>query len=140
LTQLGCRVVLLDVSPTALQMAQALYERVPVIGDQPAPEFLVFDGRRIELPDASVDRVLCLHALHHVPNQAATLAELGRILRPGGRAAFAEPGPRHSRAAQSQFEMRSYRVVENDIDVHELSPIAHGVGFADLQMMVFRAL
>ena len=140
LTQLGCRVVLLDVSPTALQIAKALYARVPVVGDQPPPSFLVFDGRRIDLPDASVDRILCLHALHHVPDPAATLAELGRILRPGGRAAFAEPGPTHSRAAQSQFEMRSYRVVENDIDVHELWRIARRVGFADLQMMVFHAL
>jgi ubiquinone/menaquinone biosynthesis C-methylase UbiE len=140
LTQLGCRVILLDVSATALRIAEELYARVPVIGDQPAPEFLVFDGRRIDLPDASVDRVMCLHAFHHVPNPAEMIAEFGRILRPGGRAAFAEPGPTHSRAAQSQFEMRSYRVVENDVDVHELWRIARGCGFADLQMMVFHGL
>jgi len=140
LTQLGCRVILLDVSATALRIAQELYARVPVIGDQPAPEFLVFDGQRIDLPDVSVDRVMCLHAFHHVPNPAEMIAEFGRILRPGGRAAFAEPGPTHSRAAQSQFEMRSYRVVENDVDVHELWRIARGCGFADLQMMVFHGL
>lgn len=140
LTQLGCRVILLDVSATALRIAQELYARVPVIGDQPAPEFLVFDGRRIDLPDGSVDRVMCLHAFHHVPNPAEMIGEFGRILRPGGRAAFAEPGPTHSHAAQSQFEMRSYRVVENDVDVHELWRIARGRGFADLQMMVFHGL
>jgi SAM-dependent methyltransferase len=82
LTQLGCRVILLDVSATALRIAQELYARVPVIGDQPAPEFLVFDGQRIVLPDASVDRVMCLHAFHHVPNPAEMIAEFGRILRP----------------------------------------------------------
>jgi SAM-dependent methyltransferase len=140
LTQLGCRVILLDVSATALRIAQELYARVPVIGDQPAPEFLVFDGRRIDLLDGSVDRVMCLHAFHHVPNPAEMIAEFGRILRPGGRAAFAEPGPTHSRAAQSQFEMRSYRVVENDVDVHELWRIARRCGFADLKMMVFHGL
>ena len=140
LTQLGCRVILLDVSATALRIAAELYARVPVIGDRPPPEFLVFDGRRIDLPDASVDRVMCLHAFHHVPYPAEVIAEFGRILRPGGRAAFAEPGPTHSRAAQSQFEMRSYRVVENDVDVHELWRIARGCGFADLQMMVFHGL
>jgi SAM-dependent methyltransferase len=140
LTQLGCRVILLDVSATALRIAQELYARVRVIGDQPAPEFLVFDGQRIDLPDASVDRVMCLHAFHHVPNPTEMIAEFGRILRPGGRAAFAEPGPTHSRAAQSQFEMRSYRVVENDVDVHELWRVARGCGFTDLQMMVFHGL
>lgn len=140
LTQLGCRVILLDVSPTALRIAKELYARVPVVGSQPAPEFLVFDGRRIALSDASVDRIVCLHAFHHVPNPAEMIAEFGRILRPGGLAAFAEPGPTHSRAAQSQFEMRSYRVVENDVDVHELRRIARTCGFADLRMMVFHGL
>jgi SAM-dependent methyltransferase len=37
LTQLGCRVILLDVSATALKMARELYERQPIIGDRPAP-------------------------------------------------------------------------------------------------------
>jgi SAM-dependent methyltransferase len=140
LTQLGCRVILLDVSPTALRIARALYERNPVVGEQPAPQFLEFDGRRIDLPDASVDRVMCLHAFHHVPNPAETIAEFGRVLRPGGRAGFAEPGPTHSRSAQSQYEMRSYRVVENDVDVHELWRVARACGFSDLQLMVFNGL
>jgi hypothetical protein len=92
------------------------------------------------LPDASVDRIVSLHAFHHAPNPAEVIAEFGRILRPGGLAAFAEPGPTHSRAPQSQFEMRSYRVVENDVDVHELSRVARTCGFADLQMLVFNGL
>ena len=140
LTQLGCRVILLDVSPTALRIARELYARVPVVGNRPAPEFLVYDGRRIALPDASVDRIVSLHAFHHAPNPAEVIAEFGRILRHGGLAGFAEPGPTHSRAPQSQFEMRSYRVVENDVDVHELWRVARTCGFADLQMMVFNGL
>jgi SAM-dependent methyltransferase len=140
LTQLGCKVVLLDVSPTALEIAKALYERMPVIGTQPEPEFLSFDGARIELPDASVDRIVCFHAFHHVPHPDGVIAEFGRILRPGGVAAFAEPGPTHSRAAQSQFEMRTYGVVENDVDVHHLWRVAEGCGFAELRLMVFHGL
>lgn len=140
LTQLGCRVTLLDVSPTALRIAQALYQRVPVVGDRPAPEFLTFDGTRIDLPDASIDRIVCFHAFHHVPNPAAVIAEFARILGPGGCAAFAEPGPTHSRAAQSQFEMRTYAVVENDVDVHELWRVARAHGFVDLRLAVFHGL
>jgi ubiquinone/menaquinone biosynthesis C-methylase UbiE len=137
LTQLGCRVILLDVSETALKMARELYQRLPVIGDRPAPEFLVFDGRTIPLPDASVDRVMTFHAFHHAPHPVAILSELGRVLRPGGIAGFAEPGPRHSRTAVSQFEMRNYRVVENDVDVHAIWRAARGLGFRDLQLAVF---
>ena len=139
LTQLGCRVILLDVSETALEMARELYRRQPVIGDRPEPEFLLFDGRTIPLPDASVDRVLSFHAFHHAPHPAAVLGELARVLKPGGIAGFAEPGPRHSRTPVSQFEMRNYRVVENDVDVHAIWRSAKGVGFRDLQLAVFHA-
>ncbi len=138
LTQLGCRVILLDVSFTALRIARELYERVPVIGNRPVPEFLEFDGRHIELPDASVDRILSFDAFHHVPNPDTVLGELGRVLKPGGIAAFTEPGALHSRAPMSQFEMRTYGVVENDIDVHSIWRMAQQYGFKELRMALFQ--
>lgn len=137
LTQLGCRAVLLDVSPTALRLAESLYARLPIIGDRPAPVFLPFDGRRIDLPDGSVDRVLVFHALHHVPNLDEVLAELARVLAPGGIVGCAEPGPRHSRSPMSQFEMRTYRVVENDVDVHAIWRAARQHGFSEMTLAVF---
>jgi len=137
LTQLGCRVIVLDVSPTALAIAREHYARHPVIGDQPAPEFLRFDGRRIDLPDASVDRIVCFDAFHHAANPDAILREFGRILVPGGRAAFAEPGPRHSESARSSFESNTYRVVERDVDIHAIWRTAQASGFSDLRMCVF---
>ena len=137
MTQLGCRAVLLDVSPTSLNMARELYKRHPVIGDQPEPEFALFDGRRIDLPDASVDRIISFHAFHHATNPHDVLREFARVLAPGGIAAFAEPGPRHSRTPLSQFEMRTYAVVENDIDIHAIWETARAAGFADLQLLVY---
>lgn len=137
LTQLGCRTILLDVSPTALEIARELYERLPTIGERPAPQFVVFDGNHIDLPDVSVDRILCYHAFHHVPNPAAIIREFGRVLGPGGIAGFAEPGPRHSRSPFSQFEMRTYSVLENDVDVHELWRVARDSGFKDIKLAVF---
>ena len=137
LSQLGCRTILLDVSPTALQLARELYERLPIIGERPTPRFMVFDGNRIDLPDGSVDRILCHHAFHHVPNPASIIREFGRVLAPGGIAGFAEPGPRHSRSPFSQFEMRTYNVVENDVDVHALWRVARQSGFRDIKLAVF---
>ena len=103
LTQLGCAVTALDVSPTALELAKKRFARLPPVGRQPEPRFLAFDGRRVDLPDASVDRIVCFDAFHHVPNPAAVMSELGRVLRPGGIAGFSEPGPHHSKAARSQY-------------------------------------
>jgi len=137
LTQLGCRTVAVDVSQAALDVGRQLFERMPVAGDRPAPEFLRFDGLRIDLPDESADRVVCLDALHHVPNPDVVLTELGRILKPGGMAAFTEPGPDHSRTAQSQFEMRNYTVVENDMLMGAVWRAASAAGFTRLQLAVF---
>jgi len=139
LTQLGCRVILLDVAPTALTIARDLYERLPIIGDRPAPQFLAFDGRHIDLRDESVERILSFHAFHHAANPDVVLREFGRILTPGGIAGFAEPGPRHSRRPLSQFEMRTYGVVENDVDVHAIWRTAQTCGFTDMKLMVFHA-
>jgi SAM-dependent methyltransferase len=140
LTQMGCRVVLLDVSPAALRIARELYARQPVLGDHPPPAFLEFDGRRIDLPDASVDRIVCFDAFHHAPNPRAVIREFARILVAGGIAGFAEPGPRHAEAPRSQFESQTYGVVERDVDVHDLWRAAQACGFADLRMCVFHGL
>jgi SAM-dependent methyltransferase len=139
LTQMGCRAVLLDVSPTALRIAREHYARQPIVGDQPPPAFLEFDGRRIDLPDASVDRVVCFDAFHHAANPHAVIGEFARVLRPGGIAGFVEPGPRHAEAPRSRFEAGTYGVVERDVDVHDLWRVARARGFADLRMCVFHA-
>jgi SAM-dependent methyltransferase len=136
-TQLGCQVISLDVSPTALRMAEELYGKQPLIGDRPAPRFLLYDGSAIDLPNNSVDRIVCFDAFHHSTDPARVLAEFGRILKPGGIAGFAEPGPHHSRTAQSQFEMRTYGVIENDVDIHEIWGAAQRFGFADLKLAAF---
>jgi 2-polyprenyl-3-methyl-5-hydroxy-6-metoxy-1,4-benzoquinol methylase len=137
LTQLGLKVIALDVSHTALKMARELYERQPVFGDQPQPTFLLFDGRRIALGDGVVDRVICFDALHHSPNPGDVIRELGRVLMPGGVAAFSEPGPEHSRLRQSQAEMRMYRTIENDILIEEIWQTAQSAGFTVIKLAFF---
>lgn len=137
LAQLGCAVTSMDVSPTALALGKELLERAPMVGLRPAPRFLLFDGRRIDLPSESVDRVVCFDALHHVPNPADVLRELGRVLRPGGVAGFSEPGPNQSKAAHSQFEMKNFAVVENDLVLTEVWDWARAAGFTGLELAVF---
>ena len=137
LTQLGCAVTAVDVSATALAIGRELFRVLPLVGARPEPTFLVFDGRHIDLPDESVDRIVCVDAFHHVPNPAEVLAELGRVLRPGGIAGFSEPGPNHSKAAHSQFEMKNFTVVENDVVMADIWPWAKAAGFTGLELAVF---
>lgn len=137
LSQLGCRVIAVDVSQTALRMGQELYVRHPPFGNTPAPEFKLFDGHRLPLANESVERIMCLHALHHVPNPGTIISECARVLKPGGIAGFAEPGPDHSSSTQSQDEMRKFGVVENDIEIDDIWHDAKAAGFTDLRMAIF---
>jgi SAM-dependent methyltransferase len=133
----GYRVIAADVSVAALDLGRRLLrERPPLVPHQP-PEFLHFDGRRLALPDASIDGILCISAFHHVPNQRDVLSEFSRVLKPGGRAGFNEPGPIHSRSPQAQDEMRRFNVLENDIIIQEIQQIARDVGFPHLELALF---
>jgi ubiquinone/menaquinone biosynthesis C-methylase UbiE len=140
LSQLGLEVIACDASASALKIGEELYRRQPLIGDKPAPKFLHFDGHRFDLPDASVDRVSCWDAFHHVPNQAEVLAEMARVLKPGGIAGFSEPGPNHSRSPQAQYEMRTNRVIENDINVKEIWETAQLAGFTEIKLAIFNPI
>jgi SAM-dependent methyltransferase len=52
---------------------------------------LVSDITAIPAPDASFDVVLCTEVLEHVPEPAAALGEMARLLRPGGRLLVTAP-------------------------------------------------
>jgi len=51
----------------------------------------VTDGRTIPLPDDSVDCIVSFEVLEHVDDEAAVLAELRRVLAPGGRLVMTVP-------------------------------------------------
>jgi SAM-dependent methyltransferase len=45
----------------------------------------------LPVPDASVDRVIASEVLEHIPDDAAAMAEIARVLKPGGRVAVTVP-------------------------------------------------
>lgn len=69
-----------------------------------------------------------------MPNQQDVLHELFRVLKPGGVVGMSEPGSTHSQTSQSQYEMREFDVLENDIDVAKIFNIAQSVGFTDIKL------
>ena len=52
---------------------------------------VVGDGRALPFPDACFDKVIAAEVLEHVPDDAAVLAELARVLRQGGTMAVTVP-------------------------------------------------
>jgi tocopherol O-methyltransferase len=69
-----------------LSEAQAAYaRRRPVPNGAPPPEILVRDWLRNGLPGGTFDAVLALESTTHMPERARVFAEMGRVLKPGGR-------------------------------------------------------
>jgi ubiquinone/menaquinone biosynthesis C-methylase UbiE len=81
----GGRVIGLDSDPAAVREAR---ERTAASAQV---EVVEGDVHALDLPDGSVDRVHTDRVLQHVADPAAVLGQARRVLRPGGRAVFAEP-------------------------------------------------
>jgi ubiquinone/menaquinone biosynthesis C-methylase UbiE len=114
-----CEPVAVDVSARALEMGRLAFEQDPLMAGLTI-DWRHYDGLTLPLDDESVDRIVCYDSFHHVADQAATLREFHRVLVPGGRIAFHEPGPHHSKIPVSQYEMRHHGVIENDIVVEDI--------------------
>jgi SAM-dependent methyltransferase len=138
LAQMGCHAVGVDIAPSALELARAVGQPGPA--GRPAgygsAAFVPYDGHRLPVETGSLDRIVCFDAFHHVRDQGATLAEFARALKDGGRAAFVEPGPHHSKAPLSQAEMASHHVIENDVDMAAVSRLAQAAGFDKPRMLI----
>ena len=137
LSQLQCKTICCDVSKTALEIGKRLFREYPNIGKPISePSFLHFDGHKLDLSDESIDRIICYDSFHHVPNQEEVISELARVLKRGGIAGFSEPGIFHSQTPQAQFEMKNYKVLENDILIPEIFALARKHGFTDIKVKV----
>ena len=81
----GGRLISSDIAP---EMVEAARRRAVELGVTNA-EFRVLDAAAVDLPDGSVDGVLCRFGLMLVMDMEQAVAELARVLRPGGRASIA---------------------------------------------------
>ena len=73
-----------DLSITGVDI---LPQRIRALGTRAVPGvgFTVGDLLHLDFPDATFDLVACRHVLQSVPDPARAVAELARVLRPGGR-------------------------------------------------------
>lgn len=67
------------------------YIGLDIPSERYCPGHLAWDGSRIPLCDASVDCAMAIEVLEHCPDPSMTLAEIVRVLRPGGAFFFTVP-------------------------------------------------
>jgi ubiquinone/menaquinone biosynthesis C-methylase UbiE len=76
----GIRLTGVDFSPAMLQLARRQADRLGRTVD-----LRLGDAQALQLPDASFDTVVCTFSLCAIPDERQAVAEMKRVLRPGGR-------------------------------------------------------
>jgi SAM-dependent methyltransferase len=79
--QAGAHYTGIDLTEAAIELARKRFELSGLAG-----EFRVADAEDLDFADDSFDRVYSHGVLHHTPNIARAIAEIHRVLKPGGRA------------------------------------------------------
>jgi ArsR family transcriptional regulator len=67
-----------DLSPEMISAADERY------GSLPGVSFVVGNTETLDLPDESVDQIVCMGVIEYLESPQKAFAEMGRILRPGG--------------------------------------------------------
>ena len=93
--RLGAKVVAVDAGADEVVGVQATFGAMAEAGELDPEETRVgavqADALALPFPDASFDRVIASEVLEHIPSDEAAMAELARVLRPGGSMAVTVP-------------------------------------------------
>jgi len=123
LQRLNRRSVAVDISVDMLRVARQRGTRTPI----PA---VAGDLEHLPFADGSFDKAICLSALHHIPDMAAAVREICRVLDDEGVAVFSEPGIGHADKPWSVSASRDFGVLEQEVLIHPLIRMCRAAGFA----------
>lgn len=141
----GANVTGVDLTPRHVELAQAHLAALDLPG-----HVVEGDAERLPFPDATFDRVTSNGVLHHTPDMPAALAEIQRVLRPGGEARISlyHRGSLHYWLWQRLYERRRgplRNVEHSSVDAHplvrvnsrrELRYLLKQAGLVDVRILV----
>jgi SAM-dependent methyltransferase len=90
----GANVVAYDHDLDELASVSKMFRAMEVAGEPPegaTAEVVQGDVLSLPFPDGSFDAVIAAEVLEHIPDDRAAMAEIARIVRPGGRVAVTVP-------------------------------------------------
>ena len=127
LQRLNRQSVAVDISLEMLRVSRERTTRMPISA-------VAGDFERLPFVDGSFDKAICLSALHHVPDMAAAVSEVARILTSTGVAVFSEPGAGHAAMPASITATRDYGVLEQEVLIEPFIEMCRAAGFAQVHV------
>lgn len=139
LCRLGVRTVSIDLSVDMMRRGRERLAADSRLVFRAQAAFAAARGQALPFADGSFDGVLCMNALHHLPSYGTALREIHRVLKPGGRAVFSEPGTAHAVQPLSRFRMREESVVEKAVSLPLIRRLAIEAGFSRMRVVPLRS-
>ena len=139
LNRMGFDVVACDIAKDAVSVQKLRFSLDPRLNGE-LLHSIIGDGGVLSFKNQSFGNIICFDALHHMKDYPGTLEEMYRILVPGGRAIFIEPGAKHSTSKETleflaaQKDQVGDYWIERDVILWEIYQISQRCGFS--QMMV----
>jgi SAM-dependent methyltransferase len=99
--------------------------------------FTCGDGHDMPFRDSIFSHICCFDSLHHMQSYPRVLSEFHRVLIPGGRAIFVEPGSKHSTSKETIDFMKRFKKddptwIERDVVLEDISRISQECGFSKM--------
>ncbi len=135
----GVALTCIDIAPTSLAAAR---EHIQAAGLR-LPAFRQADLRALPFPNAAFDHAFVCFVLEHLPEPSAALAELARVVRPGGSLTVIEgdhgsvlfhPEDARARAAIA-CQVALQRAAGGDPEIgRRLAPLLRRAGFSQVRV------
>lgn len=134
LQQQGLRFVVGDINEAALDISRKRVEKFQLH----PPAYVALDAHRLPFADNSFSGVTVIEALHHFPDYAQALAEIHRVLKPGGLFYSTEPYALNPIRRLSEIRDRLRGTVETSFYLGQVRNLLRAAGFEQIQAQVVR--
>ena len=142
LNRAGYSVTLIDINPEILRSVRNRIQADTRL-DSNRLKAVICDGHNLQFcNDEYFGNIVCFDSLHHMSDFSLVFQEMFRVLEPGGRASFAEPGAKHAESKETIEFIRKYKSndskwIERSIILDEIYEIASKVGFSQFRVKPF---
>jgi ubiquinone/menaquinone biosynthesis C-methylase UbiE len=97
------------------------------------------DGHAMPFKGGTFGHTLCYDTLHHMHDYEKVFSEFSRVLMPGGRAIFVEPGAKHATSAETiaflKLKAHDPTWIERNVVLEEVNRCAVAAGLGELQIV-----
>lgn len=118
-------VVGVDISPDAITAGRAQASAIGLSN----LSFQEADYENLDAADNSFDAAIFFSSLHHAEDERLAMANVHRVLKPGGMLIAFEPGEGHGGTEHSRQAVEQFGVHEKDMPIAKIVALGREVGF-----------